>query len=308
MNLIFITCKICNASIKKLGNHLYHSHPDISFKTYYDTYLKQPNDGVCKICGKPTEFNKRRRVYSNCCCKECNDKFVYEQTQKAMLKKYGVDNPFKCADLMAESYKNKDYNARTIKTRQIKLERYGDPGYCNVEKRKNTNLEKYGAKSFTLTDEFIEKRKQTMIDKYGTDVTVYSHELMIKCKQKYTYNNIKFDSSWEIAYYIWLKDHNIDFEYQPDISFEYEYNNKIHRYYPDFLVEDEIQEIKGTHFFENCDPNNKMICPYNRDLDDFVEAKHQCMIKNNIKIITDCTEYLNYIKNTYGNDYLKQFK
>ena len=125
---------------------------------------------------------------------------------------------------------------------------------------------------------------------------------------KYTYNKIKFDSSWEIAYYIWLKDHNIDFEYQPDISFEYEYNNKKHRYYPDFLVEDEIQEIKGTHFFENCDSNNKMICPYNRDLDDFIEAKHQCMIKNNIKIITDCTEYLNYIKNTYGNDYIKQFK
>ena len=25
------------------------------------------------------------------------------------------------------------------------------------------------------------------------------------------YNNINFDSSWEIAYYIWLKDNNINF-------------------------------------------------------------------------------------------------
>ena len=209
---------------------------------------------------------------------------------------------------MAESYKNKDYNKRSLKTRQVKLAKYGDSGFCNVEKRKKTNIKKYGVESFTQTTDFYEKRKNTMINKYGNDITMYNHELFIKTKQKYTYNNINFDSAWELAYYIWLKDHNIDFEYQPDISFDYEYNNKIHRYYPDFLVEDEIQEIKGTQFFENYNPNNKMICPYNRDLDDFVEAKHQCMIKNNIKIITDCTEYLNYIRNTYGNDYLKQFK
>lgn len=308
MNLIFITCKICNATIKKLGNHLYQSHPDISFKTYYDTYLKQPNDGICKICGKQTKFDTKRRHYLACCSKECNNKYVYQQTQKALIKKYGVDNIFKSPELMAESYKNKDYSKRTLKTRQVKMAKYGDSGFCNVEKRKKTNIKKYGVESFTQTADFYEKRKNTMINKYGNDITMFNHELFIKTKQKYTYNNINFDSAWELAYYIWLKDHNIDFEYQPDISFDYEYNNKIHRYYPDFLVEDEIQEIKGTQFFENKNPNNKMICPYNRDLDDFVEAKHQCMIKNNIKIITDCTEYLNYIRNTYGNDYLKQFK
>lgn len=35
-----------------------------------------------------------------------------------------------------------------------------------------------------------------------------------------------------------------------------------------------------------------MINPYNRSLDDLAEAKHQCMIKNNIKIITDIKPYI----------------
>ena len=51
-----------------------------------------------------------------------------------------------------------------------------------------------------------------------------------------------------------------------------------------------------------------MINPYDPSLNDLYEAKHRCMIENNIKIITDCTEYIDYIGEKYGNDYLKQFK
>lgn len=32
------------------------------------------------------------------------------------------------------------------------------------------------------------------------------------------------------------------------------------------------------------------------------------MIKNNVKIITDYNKFLLYVKNKYGNNYLKQFK
>lgn len=34
----------------------------------------------------------------------------------------------------------------------------------------------------------------------------------------------------------------------PNIYFEYEYNNKKYKYYPDFLVNNELYEIKGDHF------------------------------------------------------------
>lgn len=67
-----------------------------------------------------------------------------------------------------------------------------------------------------------------------------------------------FDSSWEIAYYIWLKDNMIIFEYQPNISFKYIVNGQIHYYRPDFKVNDEIHEIKGEQFFNE----TAMICPW----------------------------------------------
>ena len=62
-----------------------------------------------------------------------------------------------------------------------------------------------------------------------------------------------------------------------------------------------------------------MICPYTQKensrhtkdwYDDQFEAKHQCMIKNNVKILTsiDMKPILKYIKDKYGKDYLKSFK
>ena len=75
-----------------------------------------------------------------------------------------------------------------------------------------------------------------------------------------------------------------------------------------FKVGNEIHEIKGLQFFENKNPKNRMINPYDRSQDDLYEAKHQCMIKNNVKIITDFREFENYVNVKYGKDYIKQFK
>ena len=88
-----------------------------------------------------------------------------------------------------------------------------------------------------------------------------NHDIRISSQQKYLYNNINFDSSWELAYYIWLTDNNIEFEYQPNISFEYMVNGKIHKYFPDFLINDEYIEIKGNQFF---DKDNNLINPYTK--------------------------------------------
>lgn len=45
------------------------------------------------------------------------------------------------------------------------------------------------------------------------------------------------DSSWELAYVIYNLDHNIKFKrnYQ---GFTYIFNNKLHKFYPDFILED----------------------------------------------------------------------
>ena len=58
------------------------------------------------------------------------------------------------------------------------------------------------------------------------------------------YKGFWCDSSYELAYVIYCLDHNIKIERCKEY-FEYEYQGKKHRYYPDFIVDDEIIEIKG---------------------------------------------------------------
>lgn len=126
-----------------------------------------------------------------------------------------------------------------------------------------------------------------------------------KCAlHKYTYNGLNFDSASELAYFIWLSDNDAHFEYQPKISFAYTYNGKTHAYHPDFIVENTFVEIKGAHFFEN----GKMINPYDRTQDGLYEAKHQCMLDNSVKIVTDYDEYIKYVNDKYTKNYLSAFK
>ena len=63
---------------------------------------------------------------------------------------------------------------------------------------------------------------------------------------------------------------------------------------PDFKVENKLYEIKGDQFLK---PDGTWQCPYNHLVDDVYEAKHQCLIKNNVNILykEDYKKYLNYV-------------
>ena len=87
-------------------------------------------------------------------------------------------------------------------------------------------------------------------------------------------------------------------------------------YFPDFKIDDMLFEIKGDQFFK---PNGTMTCPYKRKeqtneqytaICEQFEAKHQCMLKNNVVILrhTEYCMFLCYVSKTYGKDYLKQFR
>ena len=115
-----------------------------------------------------------------------------------------------------------------------------------------------------------------------------SHILRLqKCVRDgiYDEDGLKFDSKWELAYYRYCKVNNFQIERQP-IILEFTYNDKVKKYKPDFRINGQLVEIKGDHFFENHNKKLKMICPYDRSLDDLYEAKHQCMLANNVKILT----------------------
>ena len=45
-------------------------------------------------------------------------------------------------------------------------------------------------------------------------------------------------------------------------------------------------------------------CPYDKSLDDEYEAKRQCFISNNVKIIYDVSEQQKYVEDNYGKDFI----
>lgn len=61
---------------------------------------------------------------------------------------------------------------------------------------------------------------------------------------------------------------------------------------------EQLVEIKSPYLLKNMLEN----------VDDSEHYKYKCMLENNVKIITDCTEYINYVNETYGKQLLKDVK
>ena len=267
--------------------------------------------------------------------------------KKAMQEKYGVDYTWQLSSVQ-ESRKNKcldlygvefplqsvDIRNKTVETKY----KINDGKYCSqktIEKRlssfiehygvdnnmkselgqqayKKAMQEKYGVDYTWQLSSVQEKSKQTNLNKYGFENAIKNNEIRKKAfdnrTKSYYYANIHFDSAPELAMYIFLTDNNIKFEYQPDCNFLYEYDNQIHKYFPDFKINDVFYEIKGDHLIDK--NTGKWICPWNHDNDGLYEAKHQFILQHNIVVLTSVKyqQYLDYIDKKYGKEYLKRFK
>ena len=64
-------------------------------------------------------------------------------------------------------WKDGVYQNNVEKGKQTKLEKYGDAHYNNYEQHKKTCLERYGETSFSKTKEFGIKRDKTNLERYG---------------------------------------------------------------------------------------------------------------------------------------------
>lgn len=230
-----------------------------------------------------------------------------KKVENIIKEKYGVN-----AITEAEMFKQKSKKTRyekydgkyrsdetTNKIKETCLKRYGYEIPCtspeNLEKSKESMKEKYGSECFLHTAAY----KQRMTELYGGENPDYCQSILSKMKRKYTFEDLHFDSTWEIAYYIWLKDNSKNFEIHPKKHFTYFFNNVKHRYYPDFLVDGKYVEIKGPHLLNEMMKENTGS-----------NAKYKCMIENDVDVISDLTPYFTYLKNKYNirPADLKQYK
>ena len=101
------------------------------------------------------------------------------------------------------------------------------------------------------------------------------------------YKGIHCDSSWELAYLVYHLDHNLYIERCKEKR-QYVWNNKQHTYYPDFITDDGIIEIKGysTDQWKSKEEQNHDV---------------KVLYKDDMKL------YLDYVINTYGTDFIKLY-
>ena len=179
-------------------------------------------------------------------------------------------------------------------------------------KMKQTNLKLYGNACSLHGEEVQKKVENTLLKHYGVKHYAQSEEFHHRRYKRYFYDNIYFYSQDELAFYIFHKDKNYVIEIEP-VSLGYVYKNKTYKYFPDFKINNKLIEIKGMQFLKE---DGTWFNPYRKsnwtdeeykESCEKYEAKHQCALANNVEIIYDCKEYIKYVKETYGKNYLKQF-
>lgn len=265
-------------------------------------------------------INNRNKAKQTCKDLYGEEFFVNTQDFKNGLQKFlddnNVSNTAQICELMQKSictkrrkYGNK-FEKITEKQKKTVANFTKEKRQQIQNKRKKTCKKIYGVEYSSQCSNVKQKVKNTFRKNYGVDNPMQSAEFRQKILgRKYIYDNKSFDSSDELALYIWMVDHKLAFEFQPNVGFEYQFNGKKKMYFPDFKIGDKCFEIKGDHFFKE---DGTMQNPYDHSQDSLYEAKHQCMLKNHVIIILTSSAFIKrirqYVNNKYGKKYLKQFK
>ena len=265
-----------------------------------------------------------------------------EKCKKTCLDRYGVDHNWKdkesrekCKQTSIKRYGSVNNTANRIDTCKEKFG--GNAPICSTEvhnKIKSTMLEKYGVEYPYQNPKSFEKMKNTMLNIYGydniqklpemrkrnslrlsTNPLMHNPETLEKMifttisrygtflhKSFYKYDNKVFDSSWELAYYIWLIDNNSNFIYKPEPIIYYVENIQ-KRYLPDFKVNDRYVEIKGNHLISQ----EGILIDHHGNK--YFE-KTKCLKDNNVLILSlnEIKPILTYVSKKYGDNYLSSFK
>ena len=195
----------------------------------------------------------------------------------------------------------------------------------HTAKMQKTSIHKFGAISYSSTQEckakvsehwknitpeklanIRKKSEATCLRRYGVSSYSKTPAAQKKRRSRYEFCGIHFDSSYELSYFLWALYNNKTIE-RSSVTFEYLANGCIHTYIPDFIVDGELVEIKGAHFFNE---NGDLFNPFSKDLheQEIYKQKGICMKENGVKVITNGDTYRKWVDLTYGVDFCASCK
>lgn len=224
----------------------------------------------CEVCGNTFEllltdkqFNKGK--YRKTCSSRCSHK----------LSTIKCNNEIR-SNKISNSNKNKYYGIYKTYICQ----------YCGKEFDHSMGI----TSNQYCSDECMKLSRQLKLSKLAKEHNFGGYnENSIKKHKHGTYKGIHYDSSWELAYIIYNLDHNIEISRCNEFRTYIDNNGDEKHYLPDFVVNNDIIEIKG-YFSDDAKLKQK----YNPDI--------KVLLYNDIKF------YLDYTKEKYGNDFWNNIK
>lgn len=254
-----IFCKICGKEQKNiiaLSVHIRNRHT-ITSKEYYDKFLKDVGEGICKVCGKETSFIGFRRGYCKCCSKKCTDSDSERtiKTKNTLRKKYGNEN-YVNVEAIRHAWNQKSQEEMEDiekKRKQTKELKYGNEKYNNVEKIQRTRKDKQ--------KEITEKVRKSLIEYYNGKRT----DLIISNIKEVNKQISVIDVSNRQIYKLYCSkcEHPFEINYQ---TFYLRNKNNI-----------EVCTV--------CNPLNEGVSEAEKELGSFIEKHISDVIKNDRKII-----------------------
>jgi len=288
---IFI-CEECGliSSRRGLMNHISRKH---NSQKYYDKWIKEKEEGTCKICKKQTAYIAISSGYKNCCSSKCSKEYNTLRTKEEIIKKYGVENIFqdkkikeKIKNTKKERYGDENYlnrekaketslrnngcewglaNKDIHKQGQITMEKlYGEKPLQHPEirkKKKETSLKRYGVESPNQSNKVKENKKKSCLEKYGVENPMQDKNIFVKNQKSgfraKKYKNVYYRGSYELDFLEKFYD-KIDIENGPSVSYLFKGKNKV--YHSDFYIPSKnlVIEIKSSYYFNRFSDQNKI--------------------------------------------------
>lgn len=253
-----------------------------------------------------------------------------DKVKETNLVRYGVANAMDAESVSAKQQQK--IRDRVSKDKEIILQKRIDTlttryGVTNVgqlpdhtAKMQNTSIHKFGAISYSSTQackdkvsehwknitpeklaDIRKKSEATCLRKYGVSSYSKTYAAQRTRRSQYQYNGMFFDSSYELSYFLWALYNNKAID-RPSVTFEYSANGRTHVYIPDFIVDGELVEIKGAHFFNEA---GDLVNPFSKEPQEqeVYKQKGICMKENNITVIKDGNRYRKWVDITYGREF-----
>lgn len=258
LNNMNVICAICLKSfnnVNGLAKHIYSSHKDIKKEDYYNKYIKKVSY-VCK-CGKKKRFRSLGEGYRTYCSSECGHKYGkkyspkgtkqsqetirkrinntdqkqrQENHKQALMKKYGVTNPY---NISSVRNKKRIYKYKRTPEHQQKI----------VEAKLKNGTSKHTQE----TKNKIRKKVKATLSDPNFDKSVF----LSKPKGNNTgyINGIYYRSSYEKRFINICIKNDISIESAENNKFAIRYidiDGKARTYFPDFYLPkyDIVVEVK----------------------------------------------------------------